>query len=241
MPSSWLFAAVIGDVVGSRHLPSRPAVQAKLERVVALINERFTDDIASAFLITLGDEFQGLLRSVGRLLDLTYAAELELYPVRIRFGVGIGRLDTSLREVALGMDGPAFHRAREALEVAKKRHLPLVFRSEDPVANAIVTDCYALAARVRAVWTPKQREVAHLLLNERLQKAIAARLNVEPAAISQRLAGAMWHELESSRMSLQLFLGSWFTPQKPEDEAGGERGEPCGLGAVLVDPRGDTG
>lgn len=211
-----LFTAVIGDVVDSRRLLARAAVQARLEHAVALINERFREEIASSFLVTLGDEFQGLLHGLGRLLDLTYAVEMELFPVHIRFGVGIGGLDTSLREVALGMDGPAFHRAREAVESAKKRHLSLVLRSGDPVVDALVADYCALASRVRAGWTPKQREAAHLLRDVRLQKDIAEKLRVEPAAVSQRLTSAMWHELECSRLSLQKFLERWFALQQRE-------------------------
>lgn len=214
MEGPCLFAAVIGDIVDSRRLPGRAALQARLERLVGLINERFQEDIAASFLVTLGDEFQGLLSRVGRVLDLTYAAELELHPVRIRFGVGVGRIDTSLRQVALGMDGPAFHRAREALEHAKKNRLPLVFRSDDPVVDAVVANYCALAARVRAGWTPKQREVAQLLRDVKRQKMVAERLRVDPAAVSQRLAGAMWHELESSRASLQAFLEQWFTARQ---------------------------
>ena len=56
--------AIIGDMVHSRALSARArsAAQTDFAKLVVLLNRRFRRTIASRFVITLGDEFQGLLR-----------------------------------------------------------------------------------------------------------------------------------------------------------------------------------
>lgn len=44
-----------------------------------------------------------------------------IHPIQLRFGLGFGPLNTSIKENALGMDGPAFYSAREAIKTASDR------------------------------------------------------------------------------------------------------------------------
>lgn len=42
---------------------------------------------------------------------------MSLYPVELRFGIGIGEITTEINtEMALGADGPGYYKAREAIE-----------------------------------------------------------------------------------------------------------------------------
>lgn len=116
------FAAVIGDIKDSRHLNNRKEVQDRLQRVMDRLNRKYEEDIVSKFLITLGDEFQGLLYGGKNILSMINEIKIEMYPVRLRFGVGIGPITTDIQtEMALGADGPGYYRAREAIEVLKER------------------------------------------------------------------------------------------------------------------------
>lgn len=73
--------------------------------------------MAAKFLITLGDEFQGLLVKPNHLLEIIDDIQREIYPVRLRFGVGIGKITTQISpEAAIGSDGPAFYAARNIIE-----------------------------------------------------------------------------------------------------------------------------
>ena len=81
------FAAVIGDIKDSRHLENRKEVQDRLQRVMDRLNRKYKEDIVSKFLITLGDEFQGLLCGGKNILSMINEIKMEMYPVRLRFGV----------------------------------------------------------------------------------------------------------------------------------------------------------
>ena len=116
------YAAVIGDIKASRHLENRREVQKDLQRALEQINRKYAEDITSKFLITLGDEFQGLLCSGKNILNMINEIKMEMYPVRIRFGVGFGTITTDIwTEMALGADGPGYYRAREAIETLKEQ------------------------------------------------------------------------------------------------------------------------
>ncbi|MGB4438298.1 MAG: SatD family protein, partial [Sedimentibacter sp.] len=58
------YIAIIGDIVNSKKIDNRNDVQIKLKSLLKRIDEKYTDDIASDFMITLGDEFQGLLKDL---------------------------------------------------------------------------------------------------------------------------------------------------------------------------------
>jgi hypothetical protein len=110
------YIAIIGELKNSKNLENRNEVQIKLENVLKKINSSYSDQIASNFTITLGDEFQGLLSESSNVMYIMSEIEKVLYPVKFRFGVGIGTITTRInRELAIGADGPAYQRARTAM------------------------------------------------------------------------------------------------------------------------------
>ena len=113
------YLAVIGDVVKSRELPDRSRFQQQLRSSIGRVNEEFSSSIASNFVLTIGDEFQGLLKRVDNIPQMLAVIRSGIHPIEQRVGIGIGSLDTALEPEAIGMDGPCFHRARDAIELAK--------------------------------------------------------------------------------------------------------------------------
>jgi hypothetical protein len=117
------YLAVIADVVASRDLPDRDAVQQRLQ---ASLSERNAEvrktPLASPYTLTLGDEFQVLATAArGLFRDLLQVAT-ELAPVRLRFVLALGAIDTPINpDQAIGMDGSAFHRARDGIGRLKKQ------------------------------------------------------------------------------------------------------------------------
>ncbi|WP_051926192.1 SatD family protein [Carnobacterium jeotgali] len=57
------YAAIIGDIKDSRKIADRKEVQEQFHSILQIINEKYAEDIASNFIITLGDSFQGLLKN----------------------------------------------------------------------------------------------------------------------------------------------------------------------------------
>ncbi len=201
------YCAIIGDINRSRSLLERAKVQRNFAAAIETINEEFKRSIASKFLVTLGDEFQGLLNTPEESYDLVRRFEDLMEPIPFAFGVGIGSLSTPLKkDSALGMDGEAFHRARQALSDAKrlKRTLCYSFDSDkERVANALV----ALMDREWSRLTPRQRQI-NQLLKEQSPKEVARRLRISVQAISKAKRSSAVVEVEEASEVLRQLLAT---------------------------------
>ncbi|NIM94184.1 MAG: hypothetical protein GTO18_10800 [Anaerolineales bacterium] len=179
------YIALIGDVVRSREVTDRGGLQERLRGGIIEVNEQFKSKIAASFVLTIGDEFQGLLWRAEGLDRLLAHIRSFTHPVELRFGLGIGGLETELRQIALGMDGPCFHRARDAIERAEAMHTYVeVDVGADDNAFAIYALLYSASRRD---WTERQRQVLDLAMAGLSGKAIASQLGVTPSAVSQHL------------------------------------------------------
>jgi len=125
-----LYVGLIGDIVKSRELQNRKKIQLELEETLENINKKYSQYIVSQFLITLGDEFQGLLKPSAPIYKIICEIIEEVYPIQIRIGLGYDKITTNFKNKALGMDGPAFYLARDAISIAhKKEGHAIVFKS----------------------------------------------------------------------------------------------------------------
>lgn len=112
--------AIIGDLVSSKRIKERSRVQKNLQDVLIKLNSR-DESILSPYTITLGDEFQAVLKNSTNLFTDFIAIMVELFPVKVRFSIGVGDIITKInKEMAIGMDGQAFHNAREGIEELKR-------------------------------------------------------------------------------------------------------------------------
>lgn len=186
--------AVIGDMVESRALsPSARAVaQAEFAGLVRKLNTRFKRAVASQFVVTIGDEFQGLLRTAEVIPELIWTIESSYAARDIRIGIGYGVLHTPLRKTALNIDGPVLHEARAAIMIARdKRMLGGVFHGFGSF-DSILLGLAQLTRHIRSNWTDRQREVVGLLRENLTQTEIAERLGVSKQAVSDHSVAAGW-------------------------------------------------
>ena len=181
------YVALIGDAVASRRLPppARQRLQDELRAGLQVVNRRWRGRIAARFAVTLGDQFQGLLAGAEAVWELTHWLRAELPRVDWIVAAGQGPIHTPLAPSAPEVDGPCFHRARQALDDAKRRRLVLAFGGFAAGLDGLADYYSALYWS----WTPRQRRAAALL--RVLAPADAAdRLGVSRSAVSH-LAGRM--------------------------------------------------
>lgn len=211
------YIAVIGDVVASRRAEERSQMQERLGKALAAVNAEFESLVVARFLITIGDEFQGLLERVGDIDRLLSRVRSRANPAELRFGLGFGGLATPLREQAIGMDGPCFHRARAAVERAKVRGTAL--EVEAGRANPALDIYSLLYSELRRRWTQRQRRVLDLAQTGLEGVEIARSLDISPSAVSQHLTAA-GHDAVSQATGVWLaVLEKAFAADEPALEA----------------------
>ncbi len=216
--ASHSFVAIIGDMKDSRHLENRKEVQTHLQKILNQVNKKYEKDIASRFLITLGDEFQGLLYTGKDVLRIISEIRIQLYPVCLRFGIGFGKITTDIRaEMALGADGPGYYRAREAVEQLKereKRNRPvpsdicLKMDEKDRGTEVMLNTIFNLIYVVEKGWTIRQREIIwDMFLYEDGQQNTARRLNISQPTVQKALAAGGYYTYENALKNAAEILG----------------------------------
>lgn len=200
------FLALIGDIRGSRHLHDRQGVQERLRADLAELERRYASDLAAGFVITTGDEFQALLADPAAGVPVVIACDTMLSGLRLRYGLGWGTLSTRLEERAVGMDGPCFHAARQAIEAAKARDRWLAVRGLPTPAESALDALLDLIAAVRAGWTSRQAEAVARRREVATQRELASQLRVDPSTVSKRLKSALYDEITAAERAASDLL-----------------------------------
>ena len=121
------YATIICDIKNSARLENRQQIQYELIETIKQANSDFADIIASPFIITLGDEWQGLLKNPEEYSEVIDFFRLKLPSIDFYCGVGIGEINIFDFELTVNqLDGPSFHKARKAINIAKRLNYSLV-------------------------------------------------------------------------------------------------------------------
>ncbi|MFQ6113424.1 MAG: SatD family protein [bacterium] len=214
------YLAIIGDIVGSRSLnpKERAQVQKRFQAVLDGVNEAFKEEIASLFLITAGDETQGILKRPNYCYQIIRKIQIELAPTEIVFGLGYGSLTTDIGEFAVGADGPAFYFARQSLNESKKERKAygksilreVRFHSDDPIRDKIIDALFLAMAVIKSHWTDKQAKILNLLENKKSPIEVAKLLNVPLSNVSRTVDISNFREFEYLVESLQTIFKDGF-------------------------------
>lgn len=200
------YCAIIGDINNSRQLERRGSIQVRFKRAIRTINTEFESEIASPFMITLGDEFQGLLSSPVRSYRLARRLQDLMEPVPFAFGIGIGNLETPLnRREPLGMDGPCFHNARKALLLAKKNKNEIRYQFDDPAGELVNAIVISLDKQWQQL-SENQREILKRRKEGMTQLAIAKKLHITKQAVSKSAKTGLVKEMNAAVDALESYL-----------------------------------
>ena len=196
------YIAIIGDIRYSKNIQDRGNIQRKLNKILNALNENYGSDIAAKFVITLGDEFQVLLHNGDHLLEMIRAIQRQLYPVEVRFGIGIGDITTPIKKTAaIGADGPAYYAAREMIDelriMEKKLKHPApdvkvgYYEQKDDLELEHLNAFFRLNKLIDNSWSDEQRAtVMEAISNNDSQSEIARRLGTTQSTVARRLAMA---------------------------------------------------
>lgn len=191
------YLAVIGDIIDSKKIKNRASVQSAMVMAFEKLNHDYQDLIVSKFTMTLGDEFQALLKpkaEVWQLLDLLAIN----CPVGFRLGLGYGKIHTKIDpDQSLGADGAAFWNARDAIKLVHssnwngRSHVLFIGpnKHQDSPINGLILS----SEMIKSQWLKSQSELFISLLNEGVyqaninQKRFAQKFGVSESSLSKRL------------------------------------------------------
>ena len=193
-----MYLALIADVIDSKMVQERFDLQKQLEKTLQTMNELFGEFIASNFTLTLGDEFQGLLKVDAPVFQIIDTLRSELTPTQLRFGIGLGEIVTDIDPLqSIGADGPAYWNARAAINLVHQKNdygnTQIYFSSGKEKQDFFVNALIASGEAIRSGWRGSQEEILLDLLKRFVysenfsQQDLAQSLDINPSALSKRL------------------------------------------------------
>ncbi len=200
--------AVIGDIVESRSLPDRHDVQDRLRIAVSSLNERHAAVLAAPMAITGGDELKVILQDPALAVDIITGVSEELYPVRLAWGLGRGVLHTSWVPDVGALDGPCFHRAREAIDEVNTRDAWVGVKGFSSLDDRLLTTIFRLLGVLRSSWTEVQLAYVRAVRGAS-QKDVAREFDVTPGAVSQALRRARYMDVKEAETVLRDLLTTY--------------------------------
>ncbi len=193
-----MYLALIADVIDSKMVEERFDLQKQLEKTLQTMNELFGEFLASSFTLTLGDEFQALLKADAPVFQIIDTLRSELTPTQLRFGIGLGEIVTDIDPLqSIGADGPAYWNARAAINLVHQKNdygnTQIYFSCGKEKQDFFVNALIASGEAIRSGWRGSQEEILLDLLKRCVysenfsQQDLAQSLAINPSALSKRL------------------------------------------------------
>jgi len=145
---------IIADVRGSRKMAQdeRYEGQLFLKSAIIQVNEKFAGEIDAPFMITRGDEFQGVISNLQNAFIAMLEFERLLFPLQLRYGIGQGSIQKMGSDIPIEMDGPAFHRANEALTRVKKKKYFIRIATDYTQRDLMINTIFDLMCAIKSRW-----------------------------------------------------------------------------------------
>jgi len=191
-------------------------VQLSFSGFIADLNRKYRHAILARFVVTLGDEFQGLVTDPLIIPDLLWDMHYKFQMRQLRVGVGLGLIDTPIGRNAINIDGPALHHARNAIDLAKKNKLlGGVFAGFGGSYDLAFNGFARLLQHHRSRLKRQQRRVIELLRQSLTQTAIAGELGVSRQAVSLYARAAGWEAYQEGENGWRALLAEISTDMAP--------------------------
>lgn len=200
---------LMADIVGSSGRKGK-ALMANFKKVVEEVNDKNGPRILSPLTITLGDEFQGVVKNAQAALQIIFDMEKELMvlksPFKLRYVIQEGEIQTPLnKKTAHEMLGPGLTDARERLTSLKtsKNRFQVTLENKDAAENLNLL--FVIFQGITDQWTAAQQKVVATFLDLDDYRKVADKLKKDPTAIWRRRRSLMIEEFNSvKRLMLKM-------------------------------------
>ncbi|MFC0184101.1 SatD family (SatD) [Pseudarcicella hirudinis] len=182
---------LMADVIGSRKVDQRQ-LMSDFQEVVSAVNKEEKMNFLSPMTITLGDEFQSVLKDLGSALSVILKIEERLVKekksFKLRYVLIEGDIDTKLnRKIAHGMLGTGLTLARESLAAMKTHKNRFYFNIKDKEKNQVLNQLFFILKELVDYWNvEKDYYIVSKFLEHKDYKQVAFELDKERSLIWKR-------------------------------------------------------
>jgi hypothetical protein len=180
----------MADIIGSRNKDGNLVMEG-FRDLVAKISSEYRSSFLSPLTITLGDEFQSVVKSLPTGIEIIFAIE-ELILKRemdfkLRYVLYFGPIDTKInRKIAYGMLGKGLTETRQLLENNKTNRSRFLIRTAENDLSEKLTLAFVIFQSVLDDWSMKDRRIVKEFLLCDDYKKIAMRLKKDVSLLWRR-------------------------------------------------------
>ena len=197
-----LYTVLTADVIDSRRQETMVAAKK------AQLHELTDASLVTPFTFSRGGELQAVV--AGALCSPALLRKLRYYclPLQLRIGIGFGRITSGLgANNSWEMNGPAFHRARHALDELKRhRHWRTRLVSGDPGLDQMVNTLLNLYDVIQTRWTLDQWEGVMVYEATGSYQEAGQQLGIAFQNVEKRCRAARWWALREAEAAFPLLL-----------------------------------
>lgn len=202
-------AVLMGDIVSSEDAASVRAMHRAFNKAVAAANKLHAAQVLSPLTITLGDEFQGLVRTLSTAWEIAGELRLRLLRdgVRCRFVIGAVKIETPVNaERAWNMMGPGLGAARNRLNQKQEVNAYRFSLPDDPTIAALLDAIGDSLTQVETDWTDTQLLYTMASRGERTNAKLAEALGISERSLYKvlRSARADFHNRQTTAITNAL-------------------------------------
>lgn len=173
--------------------------------------------LITPFTVSRGDEVQAVCEGVLQAPELVRQLRYVCRPLRLRVGIGIGEVESGRESrSSWDMNGSAFVRARQALDVLKgsatgastgsRERSPVRVTSVvswDPSTDAVTQAMFGLMDAIESRWSEEQWEAVHLYERLGTYRAVSDVLGIAFQNVQKRCRTARWTEIREAEAALR--------------------------------------
>ena len=185
------YQIVMADVIKSSTF-SASALMKDFKLLVERTNKLFENEIVSPLTITLGDEFQGVVKDLSAAIELVFYLDQELLKAefQLRYALQLGEIETPInKKTAHEMLGNGLTRARENLQYGKEENKRFSISGYVDSHNEKLDKAFMLYDYFYKNWSAKEKPIVYQFLQGKEYK--------EVAEIFQKDNSTMWRKEKS--------------------------------------------
>jgi hypothetical protein len=182
---------LMADIVNIRANNSA-IVMKHFKKMIKIINHFFENSIESPLTITLGDEFQCVVKTTKSAVEIIFFIEEYIVtnkvPFQLRFVINDGKIETKINtRRSYEMLGEGLTNARNDLNELKKSNSRFYFSVENVLICKIFNDSFKIYQAIIDNWNPKKDYslITHFMEHKDYKK-VAILLNKDKSQIWKR-------------------------------------------------------
>lgn len=182
---------LMADIISSGE-KDQNQLMIDFKNLVNEINKSYKNEICSPLTITLGDEFQGVLKnlvnSVKIILDLEESIIRKKLNFQLRYVLNQGKIETPINsEIAYEMLGEGLTEARSKLNDLKNEKFRFKISVENELQNEILNNAFKIFESITKKWDiEKDYELVYNFIELCDYKLIAKKMNKTRSQIWKR-------------------------------------------------------